>query len=445
MPSTHDDLVKEISSSVRASQGRPVHIYKGGVSHFVPLPGDNRRQGTAIDISGLRNILEVDPASRTCTAEPGVTFAETVRETLKHGLIPMVVPELEGITLGGAVAGCSVESMSYRYGGFHDSCLEYELVTGAGEILRCSREKSPQSFEMIHGSYGTLGVLTRIKFRLVPAKKYVKLEYHRFKTFAEFETAMLKHCRAPEGQGYELIDGIIHGRDHLVLCLGRFVDQAPSVSSYRGTEIYYKSTARLEEDYLSTFDYCFRYDTECHWLSRTIPPLEWKPVRAALGRFFLGSTNMIRWSKRFEKIIGLKKRPDVVCDVFIPQNRFKAFYDWYAEAFDYWPLWIVPYRVPKLYDWISTEHQKRMLAQMPDRIMIDCAVYGKSNGEAARDYSEMLERKTYELDGIKTLISKNHHTLDQFWTIYNRENYASAKRAMDPQGLFPGVYEKFHR
>lgn len=450
-PSQHDSLTQKISRDVAQAveRGERVHIHKGGVSHFVPLPGDQRRHGAPIDISGLRNVLEIDVQGRTCIAEPGVTFADCVRETLKHGLLPMVVPELEGITLGGAVAGCSVESMSFRYGGFHDSCLEYEIVTGTGELLRCSREQNPHSFEMIHGSYGTLGILTRLKFKLVPAKPYVRLEYRRYERFEDFERAMYEHCHAHEGGGssdlaFDFIDAIFHGPKHLVLCLGQFVEQAPRVSSYRGTEIYYKSTAKLEEDYLTTFDYLFRYDTECHWLSRTIPPLEWKPVRAALGKLLLGSTNMIRWSKRMEKLVGLKKRPDVVCDVFIPQNNFRAFFDWYCESFDYWPLWIVPYRAPEIYGWVGPEHRKRMAELMPQGFMIDCAVYGKSNGEPDVDYSELLERKTYELHGLKTLISANHHTPEKFWSVFNRENYDAAKRTLDPQGLFPRLYEKFH-
>src|SRR5438093_235376 len=28
--------------------------------------------------------------------------------------------------------------MSFRYGGFHDSCLEYEVITGGGEVLTCT-------------------------------------------------------------------------------------------------------------------------------------------------------------------------------------------------------------------------------------------------------------------------------------------------------------------
>ena len=79
------------------------------------------------------------------------------------------------------------------------------------------------------------------------------------------------------------------------------------------------STRELAEDHLSTPDYLFRYDTEAHWLSRTVRPLEWRPVRRMVGRWFLGSENLIRWSNRLGWLLGrLLRRPDVVVDVFIP-------------------------------------------------------------------------------------------------------------------------------
>src|SRR5439155_1577242 len=120
-------------------RGEGAHVHKGGVHHFVPLPGDRRFHGRAVDASALRDVLRVDPDARVLVAEPGVTFADAVRATLPHGLVPACVPELEGITLGGAVAGCSVESMSFRHGGFHDTCTAYEVVTGTGEILRLAQ------------------------------------------------------------------------------------------------------------------------------------------------------------------------------------------------------------------------------------------------------------------------------------------------------------------
>jgi FAD/FMN-containing dehydrogenase len=433
----HDRRVEDVCARVRAlaARGEPAHIAKGGVHHFVPLPGDTRFAGAAVDVSALRDVLEIDAAGRLCVAEPGATFADVVRATLAHGLLPKVVPELEGITLGGAVAGGSVESMSYRHGGFHDSCREYEIVTGTGQRRTLTRDD--ELFHMIHGSYGTLAILTQITFELVDAQPYVRIDYRRHRTVASFE-ADLRACL--QRDDLDFIDGIVHAADELVLCAGTFAATAPAVSDYRSTGIYYKSTRELAEDHLSTFDYCFRYDTECHWLSRTVPPLEWRPVRRAVGRWFLGSENLIRWTGRLEWITKrLLARPDVVVDVFIPSRRFAEFFAWYAGEVDYWPLWLVPYRLDAPYPWIAPGHA----AGMTDPLMIDCAVYGKRNGDPAVDWSQALEDKTYELGGIKTLISRNHYTRERFWEIYDERRWRAAKTELDPDGVFRDLYEKF--
>jgi hypothetical protein len=80
---------------------------------------------------------------------------------------------------------------------------------------------------------------------------------------------------------------------------------------------------------------------------------------------------------------------------------------------------------------------------MTDQLMIDCAVYGKRNGDPAVDWSQVLEEKTYELGGIKTLISRNHYTRDRFWEVYDRDRWLAAKRELDPDGLFKDLFEKF--
>src|SRR5262249_61945874 len=114
--------------------------------------GDGRFAGRRIDVSTLSHVLEVDVERRRCIAEPGVTFRDVVDATLPHGLAPAVVPELEGITVGGAVAGCASETASSRHGGFHDTCLEYEIVSGTGEVGTCSPGREPLPVGMNHGS-----------------------------------------------------------------------------------------------------------------------------------------------------------------------------------------------------------------------------------------------------------------------------------------------------
>jgi FAD/FMN-containing dehydrogenase len=309
------------------------------------------------------------------------------------------------------------------------------VVTTDGEVLRCSRDLEPLLFGMIHGSYGTLGILTRISFRLVRAEAFVHVRYERYRSAGEFHAAAV--TRAGQGDA-DFVDGIVHGPDRFVLCVGRFVPEAPFTSSYRWLDVYYRSTRHLAEDYLSTADYFFRYDTDAHWVSRTVPPMEWKPVRFVAGRWVLGSTNLIRWSKRLEPLFGLRRRPDVLVDLFIPSERCQEFYDWYLRDVRYFPLWVVPYRIPEVYPWVD----RRWAEGFGGDLFFDLAIYGMRNSEPAVDWSQIFEEKTYELGGIKTLISRNHYAAGRFWEIYDRENYEKAKARLDPHGLFPDVYSK---
>ncbi|MDB4960612.1 MAG: FAD/FMN-containing dehydrogenase [Myxococcales bacterium] len=150
----HAAKVARIVGQLRANRGTtPISLHKASVSHQVPKAGDLRRTDDKIDISDLTEVLLVDPVNQVCIAESGVTFVDLVTATLAHGLVPIVVPELETITIGGAVAGCSIESMSFVHGGFHDTCLSYDVITAAGDVLTCTPENDHSLvFQMVHGA-----------------------------------------------------------------------------------------------------------------------------------------------------------------------------------------------------------------------------------------------------------------------------------------------------
>ncbi len=63
------------------------------------------------------------------------TYEDLVAATLPHGLMPMVVPQLKTITLGGAVSGLGIESTSLRSGMPHESVLAMEILTGDGQVV----------------------------------------------------------------------------------------------------------------------------------------------------------------------------------------------------------------------------------------------------------------------------------------------------------------------
>ena len=97
------------------------------------------------------------------------TYEHLVDATLPHGLIPYVVPQLRTITLGGAVTGLGIESTSFRNGLPHESVVEMDIFTGAGEVV--TTRPGDDLFDTFPNSYGSLGYATRLRIQLeqVPA------------------------------------------------------------------------------------------------------------------------------------------------------------------------------------------------------------------------------------------------------------------------------------
>ena len=276
-------------------------------------------------------------------------------------------------------------------------------------------------------------MITKLVFRLIPAKAFVQLDYETHATFASL-SKRLEEC---SDAGIDFVDAIAHSDSMFILCLGRFVDSAPYRSDYSGQHIYYRSTSERTRDYLTSYDYFFRFDTDCHWASRVIPGMQSAMGRRLFGRFFLGSTRMMNWSRRLRPLERLRRSVPLVTDVFIPRDRAEEFHAWYRETVDFYPLWIVPYTMRAPYDWIAEDSSARTVTDF-----VDFAVYGAPNDRPGIDLAELVERKTQEMGGIKTLIGDNHYDEDAFWQIYHRPNYERAKQRLDPDNLFRTVFEK---
>ena len=425
----HARKVERVTSALRLRRSdRPVSLKKRAVSHQVPKAGDLKYSDERIDVSDLDAILEIDPERRLCVAEAGVTFADLVAATLPLGLAPAIVPELKTITIGGAVSGCSIESMSFVHGGFHDSCIEYEVVTARGEVLRCTPDNEHRLlFHMMHGSFGTLGILTRLTFRLIDARPFVHVEHRRYDRIEPYQQAIAAHA---EAQDVDFLDGIIHAPDELVLTSGRFVDEAPYTHRYDWVRVYHQSTRTRSEDYLRSYDYYFRYDrgvTQVH-------------PKSLLGRVIfgklLGSTQVLRAAEKLRWLLPAD-HPNVILDVFVPMGRVAAFMDWYQRELGFFPLWCVPYRRVQHYPWLSDE----FYARTRETLFLDLAIYGMRQ-PPGQNYHAIIEQKLLEIGGLKTLISHNYFSESDFWRIFNKRAYDQVKTVADPDNIFRDLYTK---
>lgn len=425
---THEQKVNRIAKQLKERRSTaPVSLKKKAVSHEVPKPEDKRHLDEKIDVSDLNNVLQIDREKRVCIAEPGVTFVDLVTATMEYNLVPIVVPELKTITIGGAVAGCSLESMSYKYGGFHDTCLEYEIITALGEVLTCTPDnENSLLFQMAHGTFGTLGIISKLKFRLVPAKAFVKVSYEKYNSLEDYKSAIWQHF---QNQDIDFMDGIIHSPTECVLSLGSFVDQVPYTHCYDWTRVYYKSTAARKEDYLKTPDYFFRYD---RGVTNVTP-------KSFLGRLILGkfidSTRMLKIVDSLRRLIPADMIP-ITVDTFIPFSKFSEFMEWYEQEVNFFPLWCVPYKA-RCYEWISPD----LYNKTKDTLFLDIAIYGMKR-KPGKNYYQMIEDELLKIGGIKTLISGNYYTEEDFWKTWNKDNYYKVKRITDPNNIFRDLYTR---
>ncbi|WP_404364036.1 FAD-binding oxidoreductase [Corallococcus coralloides] len=424
----HEAKVEAISQQLWQRKGQgPASFKKKSPPHSVPKRFDARRRDEKVDLGDLDAILDIDPVGMTCTAEPAATFDAVVRATLPHGLIPFIVPEHKTITLGGAIAGCSIESMSFRQGGFHDTCLEYEVITAKGDVLRCSPTQEPLLFQMMHGSFGTLGILSKVRFRLTRCAPYVRVTNETHTTLESFQQGIWHHFQDP---GADYLDGQIFSPTKHVLCVGHFVDRAPYVHRYDWLTAYCESIPRRSEDYLTTYDYLFRYN-------RGVTHVRPKNLlaRALFGRL-IHSDSVLRTANRFTRLLP-KKDPPVIVDVFVPFSGTAAFMDWYHREMRHYPVWCVPFRRTRDYEWLTP----RWWSGMKDPLFLDLAVYGMKQPPGRNVYKE-LEDELQRVNGTKTLISYNYYDEETFWSIWNRETYQAVKQRTDPDNLFRDLYVK---
>ena len=149
----HQAAVERLTASYqRIPPGAPVRLAKRTSNLFRPRSATD---GPGLDVSGLDGVIDVDPAARTADVQGMCTYEHLVEATLAHGLMPLVVPQLRTITLGGAVTGLGIESSSFRNGLPHESVLEMDVLTGAGEIVTCAPD-GPHAdlFTAFPNSYG---------------------------------------------------------------------------------------------------------------------------------------------------------------------------------------------------------------------------------------------------------------------------------------------------
>lgn len=133
--------------------------------------------GVLLSMEKFNKILNIDTRNLQATVEPGVINYIFQEEVKKHNLFYPPDPASWGsCSLGGNIAHSSGGPKAVKYGTTRDYVLNLEVVLPSGEIIWTGANtlKYSTGYNLTHlfvGSEGTLGVVTKIVFKLIPLPK----------------------------------------------------------------------------------------------------------------------------------------------------------------------------------------------------------------------------------------------------------------------------------
>jgi FAD/FMN-containing dehydrogenase len=441
----HGEAVERLLASYgRIAAGDRIRLAKKTSNLFRPRQGND---SPGLDVSGLDGVIAIDTEAATADVQGICTYEQLVAETLAHGFIPYVVPQLRTITLGGAVTGLGIESTSFRNGLPHESVLEMDILTGSGEIVTAAPQGDHADlYDAFPNSYGSLGYATRLRIKLEKVPGYVALRHVQVADAAAAVKAIEVIAETGEWHGERVdgLDGTAFSPDEIYLTLARFVTHSDRVSDYTGMDIYYRSIQTRETDTLTMNDYIWRWDTDWFWCSgafgaqnpwvRRLWPARWR--RSDVYHRLVGLDEKVGISKVLDRVKKIPGRERVIQDVEVPLDQLPAFLEWFDDEVGMRPVWLCPLRTTRPWP---------VYPLAPGETYVNVGFWGTVEvpaGSPAGMVNRKIEDAVHDLGGHKSLYSEAFYDQETFDQMYGGEVLAAVRGRYDPEGRLSTLYEK---
>lgn len=141
----------------------------------VPVQG-----GVVLSVERMNRIIEIDRENLVAVVEPGVITAELQNRALELGLFyPPDPASLDSCSIGGNVAENAGGPRGLKYGTTKDYVLGLEVVLPDGSLISTGGKtvKNATGYNLtglFAGSEGTLGIITKVYLKLIPAPLFTQ-------------------------------------------------------------------------------------------------------------------------------------------------------------------------------------------------------------------------------------------------------------------------------
>ena len=454
----YNEKVKIISKSIKLNKKLITTNRKGHNYRDLKF----KRNQTRIDTGKLTNILSIDDKYIDC--ESAVTIGKVNRTTIPMKKIIPSLPEGDNFTVGGCLAGLGLGSSSYIHGFFNDNVIDFDIVLGNGEIMEnVSKLNNPDLYYGIGGTYGTMGIITRVKTKLIPCEKYVKVNYFHYDSFENFyEEFQIKI----KNKNDDFIEAFQNKKEDYTIVAANFIsDVNPNdvsvikdkdILKQRHMCIYAQIAKKKESSYLRLLDYLERYSYSAFWGHYLYTPYKIRDYIYAGLMYSLmpkkildaspghGKYNISKYFHAANHIVGDYTRDEYVLatDIGVPLSKLKGAIDLADEMTGTYPRWICPiidnHNPEKIFCTRKTDICK-------DDIIIDLGIYGiKNTNNKSKRINQAFEKFSFDNGIFKGFFSTCYFTYDDFWKQFNKQKYENIRKKYHADKNFMDIYDKIN-
>ena len=157
--------VNDVVQTIKYARHQGIIISPRAAGHS--LSGQSLNQdGIVLDMKSLNRIQEINKDELWFQADTGASWGEVVNTCVPNGLVPPVLTNYFGVTVGGTHSAGGLGAASFLHGSQADNCLGIEVVTADGEIVWCTPEKNSELFHHVLCGYGQFGIITKVQHKL---------------------------------------------------------------------------------------------------------------------------------------------------------------------------------------------------------------------------------------------------------------------------------------
>jgi FAD/FMN-containing dehydrogenase len=176
---------RDVAAVVRFAREHGLTVSTRGSAHSQSELGINR-DGVLLSMKAMSTIHEVDESTLTVDVDAGVVWRDLAHHLKRYSLVPRVLTNNLGVTVGGTLSMAGIGVASFLHGSQGDNVEELEVVLGTGEVRSCGPDDDPELFWSVIAGLGQVAIITRARLELRRAKSMTRTYYLLYDDIRKF-------------------------------------------------------------------------------------------------------------------------------------------------------------------------------------------------------------------------------------------------------------------